>query len=75
LCPTNQCRDGQLGAIGKIEAARSSARAANILIGVGSAAVVSAALLWYVYRKDTPAVTARADVATRSVTINWQQAF
>ena len=75
LCPTNQCRDGQVGAIGKIEDARSNARAANILIGVGSAAVVSAALLWYVYRKDTPAVTARVDVATRAVSVSWQQAF
>lgn len=75
LCPTNQCRAGQLGALGKIEDARSSARAATILMGAGSAAVVSAAILWYVYRKDTPAVTARADVATRSVFIDWQQAF
>lgn len=75
LCPTNQCRDAQVGAINKVDQARSSARAADILIGVGSAAVVSAALLWYVYRKDTPAVTAGADVATRSVSIDWQQSF
>jgi hypothetical protein len=74
-CPTNQCRDGQLGAISKIDQARSSAHAADILIGVGSAAVASAALLWYIYRKDTPAVTAGADVAMRSVSINWQQSF
>jgi len=75
LCPTSQCRDAQIGAINKIEDARSSARAANISIGIGSAAVVSAGLLWYVYRKDVPAVTARADVATRSLCIDWQHEF
>lgn len=75
ICPSSQCREDQLDALAKLDDARSNARLSTILIGAGSAAVISAALLWYVYRKDVPAVTAGADVATRSVSISWQQPF
>jgi tetratricopeptide (TPR) repeat protein len=75
VCPTSECREDQLGAISTIEDARSNARLANILIGAGSAAVISAAVLWYVYRHDTPALSARVDAATRSVSIAWQHSF
>jgi len=75
LCPTTECGDEQIGALAKVDDARSNARMANILIGAGSAAVISAVVLWYVYRRDPPALDLRADMTTRSVSIAWQHSF
>ena len=75
ICPTSQCRGDQAGAITKSEAATAKAQVADVIIGAGSAAIISAAVLWYVYKDDFPRVTAYANPTSRALSVGWQQSF
>ena len=75
ICPTSQCRSDQASAITRSDQALGNAHAADVAMGIGSAAMLSAAVLLYVYRNDEPAVTANVDPRSRSMFLNLQRKF
>jgi hypothetical protein len=73
ICATKQCSSGT--AVTKSEDALSNAHLADAFVGIGSAATISAVVLWYMYRRDPPAAAPYAALAPNAVSLGWRQSF
>ena len=73
ICATKQCSSG--AAVTKSEDALSNAHLADAFIGIGAAATISAAVLWYMYRRDPPEAAPYAAIAPNAVSLGWRQSF
>jgi hypothetical protein len=75
ICPTKQCSPDKSAAVPKSADALSNAHLADALIGIGSAATISAVVLWYAYRRDPPEAAPYAAIAPNAVSLGWRQSF
>lgn len=75
ICPAKQCSSDKSTAVTKSGDALSNAHLADAFIGIGSAAAISAVVLWYMYRRDPPAAAPYAAIAPNAVSLGWRQSF
>jgi hypothetical protein len=75
VCPTTECPSSQADAVTTNQSALKYAHAADVALGVGTAAVLSAAVLLYIYRHDEPPITASADPLSRSLSVSFRRSF
>ena len=75
ICPASSCVAAQAAAIPKSEDAIRDAHLSDVFIGAGSAAVISAAVLWYLYRNDPPASAPYAAVVPHAASLGYRGTF
>jgi hypothetical protein len=75
ICPTTQCTQEQVTAVPMSQDAISNAHISDVLIGLGAAATISAAAMWYVYRNDPPAMIPYAAVVPKAISLGLSHSF